>query len=80
MSSELPWQVVLALYSQDGGKRIPWRAMLSSSALLAALLGNVSTCTVAALLSTYLPTYFKQVLFLDITSVCQSLLGITVIR
>ncbi|KAI1724021.1 major facilitator superfamily domain-containing protein [Ditylenchus destructor] len=45
---------------------VPWRAMVTSPAVYAILVGNFSYSFTAVLLQSYLPTYFKEALKMDL--------------
>jgi len=49
-------------------KRVPWFKMMTSMALWSCIIGNFAACLMLATLESYIPTYFKQALHLDLES------------
>jgi len=49
-------------------KRVPWLEMLKSHALWSCIIGNFAACIMMSTLESYIPTYFKQALRLDLES------------
>jgi len=49
-------------------KRVPWLRMLTSMSLWSCIMGNFAACIMVATLESYIPTYFKQALHLDLKS------------